>query len=57
MPCAGFFFASVFSRQSRLERGPDPLVLSLIIVNWLLNSSARYEQTFFQLQILFKCKF
>ena len=35
-------------------------VLSQMIVNWLLNPSARFEPTFsskFQLQKLFKCKF
>ena len=38
--CNGFFFALVFSR---LERGQDPLVLSLMIVNWLLNQSTSFE--------------
>ena len=37
--CTGCFFALVFSR---VERGPDPLVLSPMIVNWLLNPSARF---------------
>ena len=54
LPCIGFFFALVFSR---LERGPDPLVLSLMIVIWRLNPSTRFELTFstpdtFQLQVL-----
>ena len=43
VPCTGFFFALFFSR---LERGPDPLVLSPMIVNWLLISSAYFEPTF-----------
>ena len=42
---------------SRLERGPEPLILSPKIVNWLLNPTARFETTFstpdtFQEQIL-----
>ena len=42
---------------SRLERGPEPLVLCPMIVNWLLNPTARFETTFstpdtFQEQIL-----
>ena len=42
---------------SRLERGPEPLILSPMIVNWLLNPTARFETTFstpdtFQEQIL-----
>ena len=54
MPCTGFFFALVFLR---LERGPDPLLLSLMIVNWLLNPSTSFEPTFstpntFQVQVL-----
>ena len=54
MPCADCFFALVFSR---LERCPEPLVLSLMIVDWLLNPTARFETTFstpdtFQEQIL-----
>ena len=43
MPCTHCCFALVFSR---LERGPDPLVLSQMIVNWLLNPTARFEMTF-----------
>ena len=54
MPCTDCFLALVFSR---LERGPEPLVLSPMIVNWLLNPTARFETTFstpdtFQEQIL-----
>ena len=36
MPCTGFYFALIFSR---LVRGPDPLVLSPMIVNWFLNET------------------
>ena len=43
MPCPDFFFALVFSR---LERSPDPLVLSLMILNWLLNPYTCFELTF-----------
>ena len=48
------FFAMV---SSRLERGPEPRVLSPKIANWLLNPTARFETTFstpdtFQEQIL-----
>ena len=54
MPCSDCFFALVFSR---LERGPEPLVLCPMIVNWLLNPTSRFETTFstpdtFQEQIL-----
>ena len=54
MPCTDCFFALVFSR---LERGPEPLVLCPMIVNWLVNPTARFETTFstpdtFQEQIL-----
>ena len=38
-----FFLCFVFSR---LGRGPDPLVLSPMIVNWILISSAYFEPTF-----------
>ena len=31
---------------SRLERGPEPLVLCPMIVNWLLNPTAYFETTF-----------
>ena len=56
MLCTDCFFALVFSR---LEKGPNPLVLSLTIVKWLLNPSTRFEPTFstpdtFQVQILTK---
>ena len=56
MPCTGFVFALVFSR---LEKGPNPLVLSPRIVNWVLNPSTHFEPTFstpdtFQVQILSK---
>ena len=54
MPCTGFLFALVFSR---LEKGPNPLVLRPMIVNWLLNPYTRFEPTFsnpdtFQVHIL-----
>ena len=54
-PCLpGCFFALVFSR---VERGPDPLVLSQMIVNWAVNPSACFGTTFstpytFQVQTL-----
>ena len=32
--------------SSRDLKGPDPLVLSMMIVNWLLNPCARFELTF-----------
>ena len=56
MPCTSFFFALPFSR---LEKGPNPLLLSQMIVNWLMNPSTRFEPTFstpetFQLHILTK---
>ena len=58
IPCLALVlvFDLVFSR---LEKGPNPLVLSLRIVNWLLNPSTRFEPTFstpdtFQVQILSK---
>ena len=56
MPCTGLFFALVFLR---LEKGQNPLVLSLMIANWLLNPSTRFEPTLstpdtFQVQILTK---
>ena len=41
--CTDRFFAFVFSR---LERGPKFLVLCTMIVNWLLNPTARFETTF-----------
>ena len=43
MPCTGFSFALVFLR---LEKGLNPLILSLRIVKWLLNPSTCVEQTF-----------
>ena len=54
--CFFGIFALVFSRVERL-RGPDPLVLSQMIVNWAVNPSACFGTTFstpytFQVQTL-----
>ena len=53
MPCTGCFLAWIFSR---LESGPNPLILSPTIVNWLLNP-LKFEPNFsipdsFQVKII-----
>ena len=57
LSCLHCFLALVFARVETVERGPDPLVLSLMIVNWFLNPIALFGPTFsnpdtFQEQVL-----
>ena len=56
IPCLALVFSLLWFFL-RLERCQDPLVLSPMIVNWLLDPSTRFEPTFstpdtFQLHIL-----